>query len=190
MDWAPPLMIITISIIIRSWSDFQHRSCPNLMDAAAAAAEPERMLDSRCWHARARARTHSPPLPHPSTPSSRLSPLLHTRTQNALSWRLPTMLPPPTVAGGPSQPWTRTARSQQQQQTARSARNRRRSPNPSTKTGSSCTTGRSRSPPKRYERRRKGSRGCLKMEVSFLTPLCMIWCSRRAAFVFSFPKCY
>lgn len=42
----------------------------------------------------------------------------------------------------------------------------------------------------REERRRKGSRGCLKMEVSFLTPLCMMWCSRRAAFVVSFPKRY
>lgn len=96
-------------------------------------------LSLSCSLARSLSLSHTLSL-HPLPPRS--SP---PHAQNALSWRLPTMLPLPTVAGGPSQPWMKTAKSQ----TGRSAKNRRQSPNPSTKTGSFCTTGRNLSPPRR-----------------------------------------
>lgn len=99
----------------------------------------ELSLSLSCSLARSLSLSHTLSL-HPLPPRS--SP---PHAQNALSWRLPTMLPLPTVAGGPSQPWMKTAKSQ----TGRSAKNRRQSPNPSTKTGSFCTTGRNLSPPKR-----------------------------------------
>lgn len=123
---------------VSAWGPFQHWSCPRVNQRCwVRAVEPPPLCLSFFYL----SLSHSLSFP----PSVLVSPCSSLNTQNALSWRLPTMLPPPTVAGGPSQPWTRTAKSQ----TERSARSHRRSPSPSTKTGWFCTTGRSLSPLKR-----------------------------------------